>query len=594
MAASKAFILYVWDNRMSQVAAVYRAVGPGEGSQGPARVRLPLLERFRLVRDLIARLNARRMLEQPHPVFNIAKIGFFLEQLLVHYPDSRYAIRDWLASSLEDFFYSRYGWTAQEFERFRPRGINDPFDSPERSAEAIALCDYRRWMPSGCELYDLSNGSKPGLPNTDSPTADRFLLFSSSFLLETRNLVLGLLRKTPPEKIAGVILPPMEKELAALIASQGSYPVTFGDPKKSRGAFLCNVAGPGEGRQMYTFLPHRVNCGSVFTEEQLSSDFGVETGCLTPPEAAREAQPARPGTFLLYVWDNETLRVADVFRAIGPGKGAGGEFSPEDPVPQLFDIAKIRAFTERLKLRYPARRYAIRDWLANSLADFFSTRYRWGEDEFSEHHPRDLRDPFASGKTSAAPIRLCDFSLWMPSGVEKHSQLMGSKPGLPHDERRFQAAIPVYLGERRVELIREMTERGMNPSDESQRGNYLAELKKRGWRTYETAADMPRIFTMITTAMRVEARSLIFKLIDAELCPPERIIVPRHEKEVYALLAGKYSCPVVFNLHDWERNFYYETRKVDKDGYGICVMIGTHWYHCASRFYPNAISQDFG
>src|SRR5258708_3674609 len=163
MAVSKAFIIYVWDNEVEKVAAVFRAVGPGEGSRGALRFRSTSLERFGLCRSLIESLNARLARARPSLVFDIAKIGLFADHLRTFYPPPHYAIRDWLASSLEDFFYIRYGWTSEELAQHAP-GLADPFKSPERSADPIALCEYSHWKPSGVERVTWPTEGKPGFP----------------------------------------------------------------------------------------------------------------------------------------------------------------------------------------------------------------------------------------------------------------------------------------------------------------------------------------------------------------------------------------------------------------------------------------------
>ncbi len=591
MTEAKAFILYVWDNEESRVVAVYRAVGPGEGSGGVSRICSPRLERFGPLKRLIGRLNARLALTRPHAVFDIAKIGPFVEQMRVHYPEPRYAIRDWLASSLEDFFGSRYEWTAEEFARHKPPEIVDPFKRPERSIKAVMLCDYRLWRPSGEETATFQRTEKPGLA-FGARERGGFKIIVCSLLFGARNMLYGLIRANPPECFSTIILPPDDKEMAALIASHGRYPVTFGDAKTTGRGFSCEMDVKGEGMRIIAIMTHRTLCDAVFPPELVSSDFGVEKRGHMPEKWAKSSELSRARAFLLYVWDNEALRVVELFRGVGPGKGPGVDIRMEGALPPVFDIAKIRVFTDRLKLRYPAPRYAIRDWLGTSLSDFFWTRYLWTAAEFTRHRPPDLADPFSMEMPSAKPIKLCDYSRWMPSGFERHSHMVGSKPGLPHDEARFHAGAPAYLRDRHAELELEMRERGLDPGNEREKSAYMADLKRRGLRTYETAADMPRVVSIFSTALRMQARALLFEILELEKCPVEKIVVPQHEKEVRALLLQKHSCPVEFNRIDQERRFHYHTR--NDDGSGIVVMAGTHWNNCSGVFFADVLNPDIG
>ncbi len=124
---------------------------------------------------------------QPLPrTFNVADIRAFASRLSALYPPPRYAIRDWLAESFEDFFASRYQVTRAELAACAMRGLPDPFATSEPSADPIALGDYQRWSPTGVEIFRGPLGLG--------------LMFEGDFFLEHPSRRYAVLKKAAFEK----------------------------------------------------------------------------------------------------------------------------------------------------------------------------------------------------------------------------------------------------------------------------------------------------------------------------------------------------------------------------------------------------------
>lgn len=601
MTASKAFVIYVWDNEQAKVAAVFRAVGPGEGSGGEP-------------------------LKQPI-VFDIAKVGAFADWLSLRYPAPRYAVRDWLASSLEDFFTSRYGWTAEEFARHRPEGSADPFASDERSAQPVPLCDDRLWSPSGCESVTCRLGQKPGLPadprvcdtaaNAYDPstrgyyaqltgmpdlwlcgygaTTPRFWTKVSAVSHdEARDIFLQRLLESDiaPEDLAGALLPAGEEEAAARISARypESHPILAADdvPKRFHCEWIDRTAAGDRNVRAAWVVTHRTNCSWVFAPEQMHQDEAAKAAqaAAASREAAFDVLNKRSAeyqrkldsekAFVLYVWDNKKQRIASVFRAVGPGAGAGeapSKWLPWlDKPPCVFDIAKIAPFVDRLRRRYPEPRYAIRDWRASSLENFFVSRYRWTCSEFALHRPRGIEDPFASKERSAKPIALCDYNLWRCSGREDVIHRLGQKAGLPADPRRCGEAERDFVDQKRFLLAMSVA---------------MPDLRLHGLQ-----AESPRFCTEQTFDFLFRARvDFLDRLLQVKR--PEQImkaVAPTDEKEAVALFQSSHKLYYNYTLPD--NTFFFETAG-GKGGHKLFTAM-THRGRCSRAFASELICPDFG
>lgn len=154
MVASRAFLLYVWDNDKDEVVGLFRAVGSGggAGSENFPKRRLLALYGSWGIGPAAERLGVPWPREPLPLTFDIADIRTFASRLSVLYPPPRYAIRDWLAESFEDFFARRYQVTRAELAACAMGGLPDPFATSEPSADPIALGDYQRWSPTGVEI----------------------------------------------------------------------------------------------------------------------------------------------------------------------------------------------------------------------------------------------------------------------------------------------------------------------------------------------------------------------------------------------------------------------------------------------------------
>lgn len=290
--------------------------------------------------------------------------------------------------------------------------------------------------------------------------------------------------------------------------------------------------------------------------------------------------------FVLYVWDNYLFQLAGLHRAVSRRDAKHGASS--DALPLTFDVGDIETFVGCLKESYPEPRYAIRDWLAGSMLDFFQTRYNWTEEDFDRYRPRELRDPFEAKGISAPPPLLCDYRSWLPSNRENETHILGHKSGQPFDQKLFEETSNEYVEFMNYCHLVSMRQHGADTSDAAQFAAYLAERKKRGFRTYNTSDDIPDRVCVITARLRIEARWSLFYLLK-HFAEPSQILVPREEKEMLAALRGLYPPDIVGALRDPGKPFFYEGRI--KDGRWRLFVVRHHKMTCSETFVPELIHE---
>jgi len=129
----RSVVIYVWDNDEQKLVALYRAVRTEDLGQ-----------------ECAAGFNGYFVLEQ---------LNEFLAGLYKAHSSHPVAIRDWLASSSEDFHTTRLGWTKQEFEHFGPRIPPGP-----SAPEPVLKIGEIEWEMKGLEFLSNAVGMPAGLP----------------------------------------------------------------------------------------------------------------------------------------------------------------------------------------------------------------------------------------------------------------------------------------------------------------------------------------------------------------------------------------------------------------------------------------------
>lgn len=313
--------------------------------------------------------------------------------------------------------------------------------------------------------------------------------------------------------------------------------------------------------------------------------------------------------FVLYVWDNDKRDIVGLFRAVGPGIGArGGVLSgrklqrlydfhgvgpllekrgfrwPRRPLPLVFDIAHIREFVSSLRVLYPESRYAIRDWLAESLEDFLSSRYQCGDAEFAAYRRR-IADPFSSDEPSAVPIPLGDYQRWHPSGIELGRRF----PGL----RVFAGDLVLFSEKsgyavlRKDAVERDMRRQGLDPVKDG--AAYTATLRAQGFKVSISDPEMPRDLVCVT-AFSFEAQEWILQLA-RDTIEVRRASVPAHEKEFHLLLMHRCPKAEIRAVHGAGQRYHLEgLLKATKER--AQMWIGTHRLECLRAFGTERLCTD--
>lgn len=294
---------------------------------------------------------------------------------------------------------------------------------------------------------------------------------------------------------------------------------------------------------------------------------------------------------VLYVWDGEEDDIVGLFRAIGSGDAAArrGFPWPWKPLPRTFDIADIRAFAARLSARYPSPRYAIRDWLAESLEDFFVTRYKGTRAEFAESTVSRLPDPFATSEPSAAPIPLGDYQRWNPTGIEISHRPLGFESVFEGDVPLFEQDSGRYSVLKKDAVERDMRAHGLDPAEKKHMGVYFSELRAKGFRIYSADHGLPSPRVLSATS-NSEAQEVF--LHRAEMCAHiDCFVVPRDENELRRTLHRLYPHA---EIHFWqaaEQRYFFDGRSGSKNQ-PIHTWVVTHRLECLRVFGTDRLCAD--
>lgn len=290
--------------------------------------------------------------------------------------------------------------------------------------------------------------------------------------------------------------------------------------------------------------------------------------------------------FVLYVWDNHLNQVAGLYRAVSrrstkPRASVGA-------LSRTFDAGEIGPFADRLKAAFPDSRYAIRDWLAGSMLDFFQTRYDWTEDDFAKHRPENLPDPFETDGLSAVPPRLCDYRAWLPSNRENETRILGHKSGQPFDQQLYEESSVKYVDLKNFELMDNMRRAGVDRDNVAQATAYLTQREKQGFRMYRTVDDIPDRVCVVTARLRIEVRWTLFHLFKY-FAEPNQIFVPHEEREMLAALKGRFLPESVGIISEPSKPFFYEGK--NENGTWRIFFVGHHKMTCSETFVPELIHE---
>lgn len=248
-------------------------------------------------------------------------------------------------------------------------------------------------------------------------------------------------------------------------------------------------------------------------------------------------------------------------------RASGGTLS------RAFDVGEIGPFAERLKAAFPDSRYAIRDWLAGSMLDFFETRYDWTEEDFLKHRPENLLDPFETEGPSAVPPKLCDYRTWLPSNRENETRILGHKSGQSFDQKLYEKASAEYVELKNFEFGANAKLVGVDANNEVQVTAYLAQREKHGFRIYRTAEDIPDRLCVVTARLRLEVRWTLLHLFK-NFAEPNQIFVPCEEREMLAALKGRYVPESGGIINDPKKLFFYEGK--NEKGKWRLFLVGHH------------------
>lgn len=318
--------------------------------------------------------------------------------------------------------------------------------------------------------------------------------------------------------------------------------------------------------------------------------------------------------FVLYVWDNDQGDVAGLFRAVGPGGGASGVDWPKrrlqrlydcwgigaaaerlkvswprQPLPRTFDIADLRPFAARLSDLYPPPRFAIRDWLAESLEDFFLTRYRDTHAEFAASADSRLPDPFALSEPSAVPIALGDYRRWNPTGIEISRRPPGFESMREDDMPLFTRASGRYSVLKKDVLERDMRARGLNPAKKKHKDVYLSEIRAKGFSIYPDDPGLPDP-CVFSAASDVQAKELFLQR--AATNPfINCFVIPGSDEELWCVLQRRYPHAQIHFWYAMEQHYFFEGRGLSRDR-SIHIWVGTHRQECLRAFGTDRLCAD--
>ncbi|MBI5883227.1 MAG: hypothetical protein HZB91_08990 [Elusimicrobia bacterium] len=139
---------------------------------------------------------------------------------------------------------------------------------------------------------------------------------------------------------------------------------------------------------------------------------------------------------ILYVWDNNLQSVAGAYQEVREGGPP-----PCADVTGTFPPSSREAFRAELLSGHPAPRFAVGEWAASSLEEFYRTRYGWTDEDFEESRrqgPPPIEER-ASGVDAALSL-----------AAEIEVGVLGQKTGAPADRDAFRKELEAEMVRRQT------------------------------------------------------------------------------------------------------------------------------------------------
>ncbi|UPT75872.1 MAG: hypothetical protein M0D55_09495 [Elusimicrobiota bacterium] len=225
---------------------------------------------------------------------------------------------------------------------------------------------------------------------------------------------------------------------------------------------------------------------------------------------------------------------------------------------------------------YPLPRYAIRDWLAESLEDFFASRYQVTRAELAACDMSGILDPFATSEPSADPIALGDYQRWNPTGVEISHRPLGL--GLMFEGDFFlEHPSRHYAVLKKAAFEKELRSRGLDPDKSTDKETYFSELRAKGYRIYQDGGvPEPCVFT---TTSRSEAKELFLRHAATDVAIIH-FIIPAGEGELEHLLHCRYGVDIWSAV---EEGYFFQGRVLSRNRV-VARWYGSHRQECLRAF----------
>lgn len=282
---------------------------------------------------------------------------------------------------------------------------------------------------------------------------------------------------------------------------------------------------------------------------------------------------------VIYVWDNAEQKLAGLYRAVRPedldrecAAGFNGYFTPE----------RLDEFVSGLYETFGPRQVAVREWLASSSEDFHATRLGWTKEEFEKFGPKVV-----AGGLVPSPLLKVGEQEWDMRGVEFLNNTIGMPAGIPVDQPRVIEAMKAYLERRRIALIAEWREEGLETNSEKAWPAVISMMKEMGYRTHDSASDVPMRWNQISALDRLGALQLLDGVLENPGGRLLELTFPHRDRELYEAAQKGYCKKFDVRLHSDpnEPRYYYQIR--DKNDLVSEWWIGTHRDEILRTFGPH-------
>lgn len=273
---------------------------------------------------------------------------------------------------------------------------------------------------------------------------------------------------------------------------------------------------------------------------------------------------SRGRSVVIYVWNNDEQKLVALYRAVRP-KDLGRECAAG--FDGYFAIERLNEFVAGLYKTHASRPVAIRDWIASSAEEFHATRLGWTKQEFERFGPKISADvPAPSPVFQARKLE------WELKGVEFLSNAVGMPAGIPIEKPRVIEAMKTYMARGKDALIAELRDQGLEASSEAGWSDVLVMMKQRGYRIFDSAADVPFSWHRVSALDRLGALQLLDREIDARGDRFLELAFPHRDRKLYETFQKSYGKKLIFRLHSDpnEPRYYFQVREKED-------VIGEWW-----------------